>query len=192
MVPQSGTVRLVVGLGNPGPSYRNTRHNVGFEVLDRVAARLGAVFSREKYRGQIAQVRVAGRTVLLLKPLTYMNRSGESVALAARNNADEPAEVLVVYDDVDLPLGKVRLRKGGSAGAHNGMKSVIERLGTREVPRLRIGVGTEPAPGLRADHVLGKFTPGEREVIETAIDHAVDACICSLEQGLDTAMDRYN
>lgn len=161
-------------------------------MLDRLAARLGTSFTREKYRGQIAEARVGGRKVLLLKPLTYMNLSGDSVAQAARNNVDDPGEMLVVYDEVDLPVGRLRLRQGGSGGAHKGMKSVIERLGTRDVPRLRIGVGAEPAPGTRADHVLGKFRPDEREEIEAALDRAVDACVCCLEDGLETAMNTFN
>ncbi len=185
-------MKLIVGLGNPGTAYRHTRHNVGFDVLDRLASRLDVEFSREKFSGQIAEARVEGEKVLLLKPLTYMNLSGDSVAQAARNNADSPADILIVYDEVDLPLGALRLRKLGSAGTHNGMKSVVERLGTDEVPRLRMGVGAEAAKGERVAHVLGKFRPDEREAIEQAIERAVDACMCFIKEGLDAAMNRFN
>jgi len=185
-------VKLIAGLGNPGDRYRDTRHNVGFEVLDRIAARLGSEFSREKHRGQYAEVRIAGQKVILLKPMTFMNLSGDSVARAARNGVNHPSEVLIVYDDVDLPLGKIRLRTGGSAGGHNGMKSVIERLGTQDVPRLRIGVGSETTGGERVDHVLGRFRPEEREIVDEAIERAADACVCCVEEGLETAMNKFN
>ena len=185
-------MKLVVGLGNPGPSYRRTRHNVGFEVLDRLAAALDATFTREKYQGQFAEARVEGGKVLLLKPLTYMNKSGESVARAARNRVDAPGEILVVYDDVDLPLGKIRIRTGGSPGTHNGMKSVLERLGTQEVPRMRIGIGREARTGDLTDHVLSRFAPEEKPAVVEAIDRAVQACLCCLEEGVETAMNRFN
>jgi PTH1 family peptidyl-tRNA hydrolase len=185
-------VRLIVGLGNPGPSYRHTRHNVGFEVLDRLASRLGVQFGREKFSGMIAEAKVQGRKILLLKPLTFMNLSGESVAQASRYHADGPGQILVVYDEIDLPLGKVRLRKSGTGGTHNGMNSVIERLGSEDVPRLRVGVGAELERGERVGHVLGKFRPDERETIDTAMNAAVDACLCCIQDGLDAAMNRYN
>jgi PTH1 family peptidyl-tRNA hydrolase len=179
-------------LGNPGPAYRGTRHNVGFAVLDRLAARLRVEFNREKFGGEVAEARIDGRKVLLLKPLTYMNLSGQSVAQAARYHADAPGDLLIVYDEVDLPLGKVRLRKSGTAGTHNGMKSVIERLGTEDVPRLRIGVGAEARPGERVGHVLGKFRPDERAVIDEAVEAAVEACLCCVHEGVDAAMNHYN
>jgi PTH1 family peptidyl-tRNA hydrolase len=185
-------VKLIVGLGNPGAAYRHTRHNIGFDVLDRLAVRLDAAFDREKFGGAIAAARVDGEKVLLLKPLTYMNLSGDSVAQAARYHADSPADILVVYDEVDLPLGKLRLRKSGSAGTHNGMKSVIERLGTEDVPRLRVGVGAEQQKGDRVAHVLGKFRPDERVAIAAAIEQAADACFCFVKEGVDAAMNRFN
>ncbi len=185
-------MRLIVGLGNPGRAYSHTRHNVGFDVLDRLAERLNVAFAREKFSGQIAEARLDGRKILLLKPLTFMNLSGDSVAQAARYHADGPGEILVVYDEVDLPLGKVRLRKNGTGGTHNGMKSVIERLGSEDVPRLRVGVGAEAQRGERVGHVLGKFRPDERESIDLAMDTAVEACLCCIREGLDAAMNRYN
>lgn len=185
-------MKLIVGLGNPGTAYRHTRHNIGFDVLDRLAIRLETSFNREKFSGEIAEARLDGEKVLLLKPLTYMNLSGDSVAQAARYHADSSADVLIVYDEVDLPLGKLRLRKTGSAGTHNGMKSVIERLGTDEVPRLRVGVGAEREKGERVAHVLGKFRPEEREAIAAAIEQAADACFCFAKDGVDAAMNRFN
>lgn len=185
-------MKLIVGLGNPGTAYRHTRHNIGFDVLDRLAIRLDVAFNREKFGGAIAEARVDGEKVLLLKPLTYMNLSGDSVAQAARYHADSPADILVVYDEVDLPLGKLRLRKSGSAGTHNGMKSVIERLGAENVPRLRVGVGAERQKGDRVAHVLGKFRPDERDAIAEAIEQASDACLCFMKEGVDAAMNRFN
>jgi len=186
-------VKLVVGLGNPGQAYRNTRHNLGFQVLDNLSEMLGLSFSREKYRGQIAEGMVSGAKVLLLKPLTFMNKSGESVARAARNRISTPGDILVVYDDVDLPLGKVRLRKGGSPGTHNGMKSVLERLGTKEVPRLRLGVGENKDSIDLADHVLSSFRPEEKPIVAESVQRAAEACKCFLEEDdIDTVMNRFN
>ncbi len=185
-------MKLVVGLGNPGQAYRNTRHNLGFQVLDGLSEALGVSFSREKYRGQIAETTFDGTKVMLLKPMTFMNKSGESVARAARNKVSDPGDVLVVYDDADLPLGKIRLRKGGSPGTHNGMRSVLERLGTQDVPRLRIGVGEKAGGRDLADHVLSTFRPEEKPAVKEAIDQAVQACRSFLDEGIDAAMNRFN
>ena len=183
---------VVVGLGNPGPKYRNTRHNVGFRVLDLMADRLKAPFARERYRGLVAETRLGDRRLLLLKPQTFMNVSGASVAEAARYWADSPEDVLVVADDVNLPLGRLRFRAGGSAGGHNGLKSIIAQLGSQDFPRLRIGVGDDRGGADLADHVLGTFSPDERQVVEETIERAVSAVLCYLDDGLETAMNRYN
>ena len=185
-------MKLIVGLGNPGQEYRHTRHNLGFQVLDALSEVLGAAFAREKFRGQIAEATLEGEKVLLLKPMTFMNKSGESVARAARNSVRSPEDILIVYDDVDLPLGKLRMRNAGSAGTHNGMRSVLERLGTRDVPRLRIGVGDKVEGGDLSGHVLGKFRPEEKPEAEAAVKRAVEACTCFLEEGIEAAMNRYN
>jgi PTH1 family peptidyl-tRNA hydrolase len=186
-------IRLIAGLGNPGQKYKDTRHNIGFTILDRVAGVLGVSFELEKFRGLVSEARHGAGKILLLKPLTFMNVSGESVALAARNQVDGPEEVLIVYDDVELPLGRLRLRAGGSGGTHNGMKSVIERLGTRDIPRLRAGVGTGDydSKGL-APHVLGKFRPEERGILETVTDRATKAVLACIDDGIDSAMNLYN
>lgn len=184
-------MKLIVGLGNPGVAYQNTRHNAGFAVLDILAERWGTQFNREKFRGLIAETTCAGEKVLLLKPLTFMNSSGESVALAARNNVGDSNDMLVLYDEAELPLGKLRMRKEGSPGTHNGMRSVIERVGTRDVPRLRIGIGPGPGGGL-TQHVLGKFAPGEREAVAVAFARAADAVEMFVEKGVEAAMNTYN
>lgn len=185
-------MKLIVGLGNPGAAYSETRHNVGFKALDRVASDLNTSFDREKYKGLIARVSAEGQQVMLLKPMTFMNVSGESVALAARNRVNEPSDLLVVYDDVELPLGSIRIRAQGSAGTHNGMKSVLERVGTDEVPRLRMGVGKETGGSDLSDFVLGRFAPHEKKVVEQMVVRASEAVMCYLRSGLIEAMNAYN
>ncbi len=184
-------MKLIVGLGNPGAAYQYTRHNAGFAVLDILAARWETQFNREKFRGLIAETIYAGEKVLLLKPLTFMNNSGESVALAARNNVGDPNDMLVLYDEAELPLGRLRMRKDGSPGTHNGMRSVMERVGTRDVPRLRVGIGPGPGNGL-TQHVLGKFAPDEREVVAVAFSRAADAVEMFVDKGIEAAMNTYN
>ena len=182
---------VIVGLGNPGSKYRNTRHNIGFMVLDALAERLDASFDREKFRGLVAEGLYRDRKCLLLKPLTYMNLSGDSVARAARNRVDEPGDILVVVDDVNLPFGRLRLRPGGSAGGHNGLKSIIERLGTQDFARLRLGVDDAEGTDL-AQHVLGKFRPEENEALPEVVETAVDAIQCWLCDGIEEAMNKFN
>ena len=160
--------------------------------MDRMAELLGLRFEREKFKGVIAEGAVEGRKILLLKPMCFMNRSGESIALAARNRVDEPGEVLILYDEVEIPLGSLRIRKTGSAGTHNGMKSVIERLGTRDVPRIRMGVGQERRGPDLSDYVLGTFHPDERDAAEDLVERAAQAAIRCIEAGLDRAMNEYN
>jgi len=179
--------RLVAGLGNPGRQYAETRHNAGFFVLDELARRSAAGFRFEaKWDAEI--VLCGGR--LLMKPQTFMNLSGESVGNYARYHRLDPAEVLVVYDDVALPLGQLRLRKSGSAGGHNGLESVLIHLGTEKVPRLRVGIGG--ASGQLVDHVLGKFLPEEWPKVESAVGRAADAIDHANAHGLDAAMNIYN
>lgn len=186
-------MKVLVGLGNPGPRYRNTRHNAGFMVIDALAERLGTRFGKEKYGGLVAETVRGGQTLMLLKPLTFMNLSGVSVAQATRNKiADFAADFLVVVDDVNLPLGRLRLRGGGSAGGHNGLKSLIEHLGTQEFARLRIGVGqTKPGDDL-VDHVLSRFAPEEVPEVEKALARAADAVLCFVDEGLERAMNQFN
>ena len=185
----SDVPRLVVGLGNPGKDYAGTRHNVGFEVLGRLAAAAGLSFQREK-KWQAE----AGRTpegLLLLKPQTYMNLSGRAVAAAARFYKIPAEKVLVVYDDVALPLGQQRFRMTGGSGGHNGIQSLIIELGSRDFPRLKIGIGGVPGSRLTG-HVLGRFREEEREVAEKALASAVDAVQVALSEGVSKAANRYN
>ncbi|HEV7404218.1 MAG TPA: aminoacyl-tRNA hydrolase [Chthoniobacteraceae bacterium] len=182
----SPTLRLVVGLGNPGREYHETRHNVGFMIIDRLAAAAGLPL-RKDGKAELART----PEFLLCKPLSYMNVSGEVVGPLARYYKIEPAEMLVVLDDMALPLGKLRLRPGGSAGGHNGLKSIIQHLGTNEIPRLRIGIGGA-AHGAAVDHVLGRFAPEEREELGVGLNLALDAIACVRRHGLQPAMNQFN
>lgn len=184
------SIRLLIGLGNPGREYENTRHNAGFMVLDILAAREGLKFKSErKFEGHLAQLPGG---VLLLKPQTYMNLSGRSVQAVCRFFKIEPEELLVIYDDVALPEGRLRLRPGGSAGGHNGMKSIIACLGTDQFPRLRFGVGGAPGPVSLVNHVLGKFDRERREELDKSLEKAADAAIFATLHGLAAAMNRFN
>ena len=184
---------LIVGLGNPGEKYERTRHNVGFLVVDALAERLGVPVQKLKHRALTNTVRLAGQKALLMKPVTFMNLSGEAVGDAARFYKLPPERVLVISDDTALPLGKLRLRKGGSAGGHNGLKSIIQHLGTDQFPRLRVGVGEKPHPDYdMADWVLGKFQGEDRKAIDAAVKRAADAVECLIGEGPDRAMNKFN
>ena len=195
-------MKLVVGLGNPGDRYRGTRHNVGWEVLAELARRHAPDARPEaNFEGETVRLTVPpaegrpvfeGATALLLSPLTYMNLSGRSVAAAARFHKIEPADALIVCDDLNLPVGRLRLRGKGSAGGQNGLKDVIEKLGTQEFPRLRVGVGRPPGRTDAAEHVLSRFTPGERTEIDLAVQDAADAVELWLTRGLQPAMNAAN
>ena len=179
----------MVGLGNPGKDYAGTRHNVGFEVLGGLAAAAGLVFQREK-KWQAEVCRTA-EGLLLLKPQTYMNLSGRAVAAAARFYKIPAEKILVVYDDVALPLGQQRFRMTGGSGGHNGIQSLITELGSRDFPRLKIGIGGVPGSRLTG-HVLGRFREEEREEAEKALASAVDAVQVALSEGVSKAANRYN
>lgn len=185
-------MRLIVGLGNPGPEYVATRHNAGFMVVDRLARRHAAGADRAMFHGLVMDGQVAGARCLLLKPMTYMNRSGQSVGEAVGfYKLDPAADVLVVVDDVALPAGRIRLRAGGSAGGHNGLTDIERALGTREYPRLRIGIDS-PGRVPQRDYVLGRFSPDQVKLLEPALDAACDAIECWITDGIDKAMTRYN
>lgn len=180
--------RLLVGLGNPGREYAATRHNAGFMVLDRLAAAAGITFKSEReWKAHLART----GDLLLCKPMTYMNLSGRAVRAVCDFYRIEPAQVLVILDDMALPLGKLRLRPGGSAGGHNGLTSVMEHLGTKTVPRLRIGIGAAE-PGAAVGHVLGRFAPEEAEAFEKSLDRAVEAIGSAQRLGFAAAMNAYN
>lgn len=184
---------LLVFLGNPGDRYENTRHNAGYMVADELGERLNVPIQKLKFRALTNTVHLGGQTALLMKPVTYMNLSGEAVRPAMDFYKLPPERVLVVSDDTALPLGRLRVRKGGSAGGHNGLKSVIQQLGTDQFPRLRVGVGEKPHPDYdQADWVLSKFRGEDKAVMDAAASRAADAVECILTDGLDAAMNRFN
>ena len=184
---------LLVCLGTPGDKYENTRHNVGFMVADEVAERQNKPIQRLKFNALTNIFTISGEKVLVMKPITYMNLSGEAVRLAADFYKVPPERILVVSDDTALPVGRLRIRLKGSAGGHNGLKSIIQHLGTDQFPRLRIGVGEKPHPDYdMADWVLGKFQGEDKKTIDAAVKRAADAVECILDQGLDRAMGKFN
>jgi PTH1 family peptidyl-tRNA hydrolase len=183
-------VKLVVGLGNPGPKYRDTRHNVGFWVIDEVATRW-QLQNTWRQRDDALLVRQPGGAALI-KPLTFMNLSGFAVSKLRQFFQVEPSDLLVIVDEVALPIGRLRARARGSAGGHNGLKSVIEQLGTEEFPRLRIGVGRGDGRRDLADHVLSKFDPGERDTIHAATLRAADAAEMFVSEGIERVMNTFN
>jgi PTH1 family peptidyl-tRNA hydrolase len=186
-------LKLIAGLGNPGSEYQDTRHNLGFVVLDELARRHGASFKRGKGQTRIAQIAGPGLNAFLAKPQTYMNLSGSAVAALYRYyKIEDLADVLVVVDDADLPLARLRLRASGSAGGHRGLRSVIESFGTDAFPRLRIGVGRGTTRRNLADFVLDRFDAGERPAVQKAIERAADAIEVFLADGIQSAMNKYN
>ncbi len=185
--------QLIVGLGNPEPKYARTRHNIGFDFVDRLAADWGLSWQENnKFHGFWAEVRRNGQRIGLLKPTTYMNRSGQSLRSVVDWYKIPPESVLVVYDDMDLPLGRLRLRLSGSAGGHNGIKSIIAHLGTQNFPRLRIGIGKSKGDRNSISHVLGKFSPDEQPVLQQVLTLAEDALTMCLKEGVEKSMSLYN
>jgi PTH1 family peptidyl-tRNA hydrolase len=185
-------MKLVVGLGNPGRKYEGTRHNVGFRVAAELAAKYGTSNPKRAFQGELVEALIGGEKILLLCPHTLMNLSGQSV-LEARDFYKIPHEnLLIVADDLNLPLGKLRFRQSGSSGGQNGLKDIIRRLGGDDIPRLRIGIGSPPAGRNAADYVLGKFTKDEVPEIDVAIGHAADAVALWAREGLQTAANKYN
>ena len=188
-----GVSWLVVGLGNVGEKYDNTRHNVGFEVADELAERGRAPIQKLKHRALTNTLEIGGEKVLLMKPVTYMNLSGEAVGEAARFFKVPADHVLVISDDVSLPVGKLRVRRGGSAGGHNGLKNIIQHLGSDQFPRIKVGVGQKPHPDYdMADWVLSKFAGEDLKTITETIRKAADAVECLIQEGPDKAMNRFN
>jgi PTH1 family peptidyl-tRNA hydrolase len=193
---------LVVGLGNPGREYERTRHNVGWEVLDVLATQLGWIRAAGEFEGAARRqfegwtlsgtLESIGEKVMLLKPTTYMNNSGRSVAAAASFYQVEPSRLMVVLDDLALPCGKIRIRASGSSGGHNGLKDIERALGTNAYPRLRVGIDSPPAPMRGKDYVLGAFTASQRELIEPAAERAAGAVMSWMEKGIEKAMNLYN
>ena len=183
---------LIVGLGNPGSKYAHTRHNVGFDVLEALSRKLDVSISREKDEALIGECFVGGQKVILALPQTYMNLSGEAVSRLVHWYKIEPENLLVVYDDIDIPQGNIRIRKNGSAGTHNGMRSIVGLLGYENFPRLRVGVGQKREGYELADWVLGHYIGEEQEVADKAFQQAADAIVEYIEHGIDSAMCKYN
>ena len=190
---KSGYDWLIVGLGNPGSDYVNTRHNAGFQAVDALAAELGVKVNKIKFKALCAAANYRGQKLLLMKPETFMNASGIAVEAAAHFYKIPPERVLVLFDDISLPVGKIRVRKSGSAGGHNGIKSIIAMLRTEDVPRVKIGVGAKPHPDYDlADWVLSAFSKQEQPELDRALGNARDAALCIVTDGCEKAAANFN
>lgn len=185
-----GGTSIIVGLGNPGKKYENTRHNLGFLVVDELARRVSAPISRTRFRGEISEARRGDSRLILVKPQTYMNESGITVREAISWYKVKPEQVLIVVDDLDIPFGEVRLRQRGSAGGHNGLKSIFAQLGHQDVPRLRIGIGRPKSATI--SHVLSRFGPEEEAALPRIIEHAANVAELWLDRGVIEAMNFVN
>lgn len=184
---------IIVGLGNPGSKYENTRHNTGFMAIDRIAEQAGVKIDRFKFKGLTATAEIAGKTVLLLKPSTFMNLSGQSVQEAMAFYKIPPQQVIVLFDDISLEPGRIRIRTKGSDGGHNGIKNIIYLTGSQDFPRVKIGVGAKPDPRWDlADWVLSRFSDPEQKKLDEALSHAADAVSLLLQGKASEAMNRYN
>lgn len=188
-----GVSWLIVFLGNPGPRYEMTRHNAGFMAADAMAKEKNVNINKARFKALTATCDIGGESVLLMKPQTFMNLSGDAVAQAAKFYKIPPEHVIVVSDEISLPIGKLRIRTKGSAGGHNGLKDIIAKLGTDAFPRIRIGVGAPPHPDYdMADWVLGTFQNQDAEIMAEAAQRAAEACVCYITEGAQQAMNRYN
>lgn len=183
---------IIVGLGNPGREFRETRHNIGFMLVNRLAERLGIEFSRMESKSLVTKGDYRGFRLILAKPMTYMNLSGQAVSSLVRFYKVILENLLVIYDDVDLPLGTLRLRPGGGAGGHKGMQSIIQQLGTPDFPRLRLGIDRPPGKRSAASYVLKDFSTDENEFLPVILDQGVDAALTFVTDGIDIAMNNYN
>ena len=184
---------LIVGLGNPGKEYEKTRHNAGWRAIDRLAEKLGCKIDKAKFQGLYGQTKYAGGKLFLLKPLTYMNLSGRSVLQLSAYFNIPPQRIIVMFDDISLEPGRLRVRANGSAGGHNGIKSIIQELGSQDFPRVKIGVGAKPHPEYDlADWVLSTFSAQEEKALAPAIERAADAALCIIEKGIAEASNRYS
>lgn len=185
-------MKLIVGLGNPTAKYDKTRHNVGFEVIDQLIDRYGIPLDTIKHKGMYGKGNVNGQAVILLKPMTYMNLSGESIVQVANYYKIEPSDIIVIYDDINLDVGKLRVRQKGSAGGHNGIKNIIEHLGTQDFPRVRVGVGMKPSSMDLAAYVLSHFSEDDQALMNIGYDRACEVVDLLLNDELQKAMNDYN
>lgn len=185
-------MKVIVGLGNPGKKYENTRHNIGFAAIDYIAEKEGININTGKHKALVGTGYIDGVKVLLVKPQTFMNLSGESLRPIMDFYKLEPEDFLVIFDDIDLDVGRIRVRRKGSAGGHNGMKSIISHLGSTEFPRIKIGVGAKPAGYDLADYVLGHFTRADQEILEERFEDVYDAAKLIVGDDITEAMNRHN
>ena len=184
---------VIVGLGNPGKEYEKTRHNAGFRAIDVLAGKLGCRIDKGKFQGLYGQANYAGTKLYLLKPQTYMNLSGRSVVQLSAYFNVPPQRIIVLFDDISLEPGRLRVRSDGSAGGHNGIKSIIAELGSQDFPRVKIGVGGKAHPEQDlADHVLSALSPSEEKALTSALDRAADAALCIIDHGVPETANRYN
>ncbi len=184
---------LIVGLGNIGPKYAHTRHNAGFDVMERIEQKLGVRLRKKLFfPGEIAETTDGEKKIVLCRPTTFMNKSGECVRQLLRKYQCPPERMIVIYDDIDLPPGKVRIRKDGGAGTHNGMRSIVECIGKTGFPRIRVGTGDRPAGEDLVKWVLGRYTPEEKVVMDAAFDRAAESALCWVKDGIDAAMNAGN
>ena len=183
-------MKLIVGLGNPDKKYELTRHNTGFMVMDRIAKICNVNIDQKKFKALIALTTIKGEKVLLMKPQTYMNLSGEAIQAAVHFYQIQPEDICVIYDDLDMPCGKLRLREKGSAGGHNGMKSIIQHLGTQVFPRIRVGIDKSPYDTI--DYVMGRFTAEQLPLMEKSLDRAAEAAIAFVHKKYQDVMNTYN
>ncbi len=183
-------MKVIVGLGNPGPRYKDTRHNVGFQTLEELARRHPVQRQESRFDAIIAHLQIKQEKVFLLKPLTYMNLSGKAVRALIAYYKIDLKDIIVIYDDMDLPVGNLRIRSAGGTGGHRGMTSLVENLGTREFARIRIGIGRPPHEAI--DWVLGRFSPEEKPLISNAVARAADAVETWIAHGIEKAMNEYN
>ena len=184
---------VIVGLGNPTSKYEKTRHNVGFDVIDKIAAQYNIAVKEMSHKALIGKGMINGEKVILVKPMTFMNLSGDSVVeILNYYKMDSATELIVLVDDIALPCGSLRIRRKGSAGGHNGLKSIIERCGTQEFMRIKVGVGEVPEHSDIINHVLGRFSKDDRILVEQSMDRAVEAVACIVDGQLDKAMNNYN
>ena len=185
-------MKLIVGLGNPGRKYVNSRHNVGFRCIDHMARRWGVPLRERRKSAVLGRGDVDGHPVVLAKPRTFMNDSGSGVRYLLTRFASGPRDLVVVYDEMDLPLGKVRVRRSGSAAGHNGIRSIVDAIASQEFARIRVGIGKAPEGVDGMDHVLRSMTAEERKVIECTVETVSEAVACLLGEGIDVAMNRFN
>ena len=190
--PPERPSRVIVGLGNPGPEYAGSRHNIGFRCVDRIAAEHDIKLSRRHRSALLGEGEIEGRGIVLAKPRTFVNRSGQAVTYLLARYRVSPGELLVIYDDMELPLGTIRLRARGSAGGHNGIKSILEVVNSQDFPRLRIGIGRPPAGSDPVEYVLGGLSDEEHAATEEVIGLAAQAVVSVLVEGIDVAMNRFN